>query len=138
MKKYADWRKRIVVVAFGWAGATIFFSALLAVSEPGSHKPLDFVLYVNAMHYAIWALSLPPLAECVQRFPFSQGDQLRHGAALLLAGAGLTTLVWFMWQTIIFSTWFPYRASFPTLTSVLTSEFGRSSFRADVFICLGL
>jgi two-component system LytT family sensor kinase len=138
MKKYADWRKRIAVVAFGWAGATIFFSALLAVSEPGSHKPLDFVLYVNAVHYAIWALSLPLLAECVQRLPFSQGDRLRHGTALLLAGAGLTTLVWFMWQMIVFSTWFPYRASFPTLTSVLTSEFGGSSFRADIFICLGL
>jgi hypothetical protein len=52
MKKRADWRRRIGVVALGWAGATVFFSAILAISGPwDGHKPLDFALYSNAALY---------------------------------------------------------------------------------------
>ncbi|HZF39200.1 MAG TPA: histidine kinase [Blastocatellia bacterium] len=138
MKKQRDRLRRMAAVALGWAGATVFFSAMVAVSELGNHKPLDFVLYLNAVICGLWTLSLPLLSRCAQRFPFSHKNRFRHGAVLLLIVIGVATLFWFLLLAIIYLTWFPYRASNPTLNSVLSSKFGSDFFRVNVLICLGL
>ena len=43
---------RLKFVILGWAAATVFFTAVLEISELG-HKPLGFALYANAVHFAL-------------------------------------------------------------------------------------
>src|SRR5262249_27908487 len=47
------------IVILGWVGASLLFTAVLEISELG-HKRLGFALYSNAVHFALWALTLPP------------------------------------------------------------------------------
>jgi two-component system, LytTR family, sensor kinase len=122
----------------GWMGLTVFFSVLYGVSEPGTPKAFDFVLYATAVEWGFWMFALPLLAQCVKRFPFSHGDRLRHGAVLLLVTLVLAVLIWLTWLAILYWTWFPYRQWFPSFTSVLNAEFARSYLRASVLIGLGI
>ena len=59
---------RLRIVILGWAGASLFFTAVLEISELG-RKRLGFALYSNAVQFALWVLTLPLLARCIQRFP---------------------------------------------------------------------
>lgn len=61
-------RLRIVILA--WAGASLFFTAVLEISELG-HKPLRFALYSNSVHFALWTLVLPFLTRCTRKFPLN-------------------------------------------------------------------
>ena len=134
MEKYKEWCRRVIVVVLGWAGATTFLTALLIASEPGGQRNLYFTLYVNAVLCGLWTLSLPLLAKCVQRFPFSRENRLRHGAVLLLVVVGLADLVWVVWWAILFSTWFPADSSSHTFAAVLRSEVAIWSLRANLFL----
>ena len=62
---------RLKIVVLGWAGASVFFTAVLEISELG-HKPLGFALYSNAVHFALWTLTLPLLTKCIRRFPLKR------------------------------------------------------------------
>jgi sensor histidine kinase YesM len=111
-----------------WAGATLFFTAVLMLSELG-HKPLGFALYANAVHFALWGLALPLLSKCIRWFPLTR-KKWWHGAVLLLVVAALGTLVMLSQWAILFSTFFPYHSSYPAF---LKSEAGRF-LPADILI----
>jgi hypothetical protein len=49
----------------------VFFTAVLEISELG-HKPPGFALYSNAVHFALWALTLPIFTRCIRRFPLKE------------------------------------------------------------------
>jgi two-component system, LytTR family, sensor kinase len=115
-------RLRIVILA--WAGASLFFTAVLEVSELG-HKQLGFALYANAVHYALWALAFPVLAMCTQRFPLKGGKRIRNGAFRLGLVAMLAPLVALANWAIIFHTWFPYRDAYSTFSGELRLEMPR-------------
>jgi len=109
---------RAKVVILIWAGASLLFTALLEISDFG-HKPLGFALYVNAVHFALWALTVPLLAKCSRRFPLKDIRRIRNVAIRLILVAVLAMLVAFALWAIVFATWFPYRADYPTLQATL-------------------
>lgn len=112
---------RLIVAA--WAGATVSFAALLELSELG-RKPIGFALYSSAVHFALWAFTLPLLAKCIQHFPLKP-RRLRNSAIRLILVAVLAFLIMFVHWAIIFSTYFPERASSPTLLGLLKSGLSR-------------
>lgn len=105
-------------VILGWAGATLFFTAVLEISELG-HKPLRFALYSNAVHFALWALTLPFLTKCIQRFPLKEPKRIQNAGIRLILVAVLALVVTFTLWAILFPTYFPYRSSYPTFQVLL-------------------
>jgi two-component system, LytTR family, sensor kinase len=112
---------RLKIVILGWAGASLMFTAVLEISELG-HKPLGFALYSNAVHFALWALTLPLFMQCIRRFPLKDPKRVRNAGIRLILIAVLAILVTFTHWALIFSTYFPYRSSYPTFQVVLRSE----------------
>jgi two-component system, LytTR family, sensor kinase len=115
---------RIRIVVLGWAGSSLLFTAVLEISELG-HKRLGFALYSNAVHFALWALTIPLLAKCIQRFPLKAPRRIFNGGVRLVLVAVLAPLVALIHWTIIFPTYFPYRSLYPTFSAVLRSELPR-------------
>jgi two-component system, LytTR family, sensor kinase len=107
---------RLIVLV--WAGASVFFTALLEISELG-HKPLGFALYSNAVHFALWALTLPFLTKFIQRFPLKEPKRIRNAGIRLILVAVLALLVTVAHWAIIFSTYFPYSSDYPTIKAFL-------------------
>jgi two-component system, LytTR family, sensor kinase len=136
MSNQKSWRPGVGFAVLGWAAVTIVHS-VVAWSEFGGHKPLVYVLYANAVRYALWTLALPLLVKCVSRFPVPHGDGLRNGTVLLLILLGLAPLVSLTWPAIVYSTWFPYRSSFPTLSAFVVAYFVKS-VQMDLLICAAL
>jgi two-component system, LytTR family, sensor kinase len=120
---------RFKIVILGWAGASVFFTAVLEVSDLG-HKRLGFALYANAVHFALWALALPLLSKVTPRFPLTH-TKWRDGAALMLVVATLGALIMLTQWAILFFTYFPYRSS--TYWSFMKLESDRF-FPVDVLI----
>ena len=60
---------RIKFVILGWVAASLFFTAILMISDLGGHKSLAYALYTNAIHFAFWALALPRPVEVHSGFP---------------------------------------------------------------------
>lgn len=114
---------RLKFVILGWAAASLFFTALLELSELG-HKPIAFALYSSAVHFALWALTLPILIHCVKRFPI-KSKRIRNVAIRLILVGVLAFLVIFAHWAVIFSTYFPDRSSSPTLRGLLESGLSR-------------
>ena len=83
---------RLRNVVLGWVGASVFFTVVLEISELG-RKRLGFALYSNAVHFALWALTLPVLAKCIQRFPLKDPHRIRNGGICLVLVAALAPLV---------------------------------------------
>jgi two-component system LytT family sensor kinase len=115
-------RFRIILLA--WAGASVFFTALLEVSELG-HKPLGFALYSNAVHFAFWGLTLPLMGKCIRLFPLKRPNRARNGAIRLFLVAVLAAAVSIAHWAVVFLTWFPYRPYDPTFSAVLRNEVSR-------------
>jgi len=115
---------RLKVVILGWAAASVFFTAVLEISELG-HKPLGFALYSNAVHFALWALTLPLFTQCIRRFPLKDPKRIRNVGIRLILIAASAMLVAFTHWAIIFPTYFPYRSSYPTFRVLLRSELFR-------------
>jgi two-component system, LytTR family, sensor kinase len=136
MQSYQLWRSGVSFAILGWAAATVFHS-VVAWSEFGGHKPLEYMLYANGVRYALWTVTLPLLVRCVERFPVHHGNGVRNGVVLLLIVAGLAPLVSLTWATIIYSTWFPYRSSYPTWSAFVTTYRGKS-VQGDLLICVAL
>ena len=112
---------RLKFVILGWAGASVFFTAVLEISELG-HKPLGFALYSNAVHFALWTLTLPLFVQCIRRFPLKEPKRIRNAGILLILIAGLALLVDFTHWAIVYSTYFPNRSSLPTFRTMLGSD----------------
>jgi two-component system, LytTR family, sensor kinase len=128
---------RLKLVILGWAAASLFATAVVMVSELGSHKPLGFVLYANAVEFAVWILALPFLSKCVSTFPLSRGRRAWNTLALLLIVAVLGAVVMLSHWAIIYSTYFPYLSTYPTFRSFLQSEAGRF-LPGDILIAIVL
>jgi two-component system LytT family sensor kinase len=115
---------RFKFVILGWAGATVFFTAVLEISELG-HKPLGFALYSNAVHFALWAFALPLLTWCVQRFPLKAPKRIQNAGLLLVLIAVLSVLVNFTHWAIVFPIHLPNHSSLPIFEILLRSELFR-------------
>jgi two-component system LytT family sensor kinase len=136
MRNHKIWRAGVGFAVLGWAAATMFHS-VVAWSELDGQKPLGYLLYASGVRYALWTLALPLLVKCVKRFPVPHGDWPRNGTMLLLIVLGLAPLVSLMWPAIIYSTWFPYRSLFPTLSSFVASYFVKS-VQGNLLTCVAL
>jgi two-component system, LytTR family, sensor kinase len=112
---------RIRTVILAWAGASVFFTAVLELSELG-HKPLGFALYSNALHFAFWGLTLPLIGKCIRLFPLKRPNRIRNGVVRLVVVALLAPAVSIAHWGVAFLTWFPYRHSDPTFSAVLRNE----------------
>ena len=115
---------RFKVVILGWAGASLFFTAVLEVSDLG-HKPIGFALCSNAIHFALWAFTLPFVVRCIRRFPLKDSKRVRNAGVRLILVAALALLVTLTHWAIIFPTYFPYRNAYPTFQDLLRSELFR-------------
>ncbi len=124
---------RIRFVLAGWALASVFFTAVLLVGDIGGHKPPAFVLYANAVHFALWTLLLPFLARCTRRFPLDGPKRSRSVTVLLLIVGALAVPVMIVQWTILFFTYFPYRPTTPTFSSLLQWDWTRFLY-SDVLI----
>ncbi|MFZ0303531.1 MAG: histidine kinase [Terracidiphilus sp.] len=109
------------LIILAWAGASVFFTAVLELSELG-HKPLGFALYSNAVHFAFWGLTLPLMGKCIRLFPLKRPNRIRNGAVYLVLVAFLALAVSFAHWSVAFLTWFPYRTYDPTFSAVLRNE----------------
>jgi two-component system, LytTR family, sensor kinase len=114
---------RIRNVILAWAGASLFFTAVLEVSELG-HKRLGFALYSNAVHFALWTLAFPLLAQCIRRFPLKDPNRIRNGGVRLVLVAVLAPLVGLAHWTIVFATWFPYQPGFSRFADLFRDVLG--------------
>jgi len=136
MRDLTAWRSIVGFAVLGWAAATTLHSVVVWCEIDGQ-KPLAYLLYANGVRYALWTLALPLLINCVKRFPVPHKDWLRNGSLLLLILPALASLVSLTWAVIIYSTWFPYRSSFPTLPSLVTAYLVKF-VHGDLLICVGL
>jgi hypothetical protein len=107
----------------GWAGATLFFTAVLMVSDPGGDKTFGFALYATAVHFALWLLVLPLLSSCTHKLPLGRGRKLWNVPVLLGAVAAFAPVVMLSQWAILYSTFFPYRS--PSFWSFLRPNFSR-------------
>ncbi|HTV14697.1 MAG TPA: histidine kinase [Acidobacteriaceae bacterium] len=112
-------RLRIIVLA--WAGVSVFFTAVLELSELG-HKPLGFALYSNAVDYAFWGLTLPLIGKCIRFFPLKRPNRIRNSGVRIVLVAVLASAVSFAHWMVVFLTWFPYRSYDSTFSAVLRNE----------------
>jgi len=124
---------RIKFVVLGWAAASLFFTAILLVSDVGSHKPPFFAFSSTAIHFALWALALPLLSWCSRTFPLGRGKRIRNGAILLVIAATFGSAVMLAQWAIVYATCFPYRSQYPTFALLLHSELQRF-LPADILI----
>ena len=116
------------MITLGWAGATLCFTVVRAASSFGQGRPsFEYLLYTNAVQYALWALTFPLLANCVQRFPLDQGTRLHNGFALSVIAMVLAVYASLGHLAIMFWTYFkPINHSlFPTFTSMLETQLWR-------------
>src|SRR5215469_6939820 len=114
--------KRACVIVPAWAGTSVFFTAVLMLSDLGGHKSLGFVLYGNAVHFAIWTCLLPVLWCASSALPITAGKRAWNGLLLLASVVVLAALVATCYWAVIYSSYFPYRATYPSLRAVLESE----------------
>lgn len=123
---------RLKIVILGWVGASVFFAAILEISELG-HKPLGFTLYSSAVHVALWTLTLPLFRQCIRRFPLKDPKRIRNSGIRLALIAVIAILVALAQLTIMFATYAPFRSYFPSFQIVLRSELPRF-FPTEVLI----
>ena len=114
--------KRARVIVPAWAGASVFFTAVLLLSDLGGHKSLGFVLYGNAVHFALWTCLLPVIWRTASALPITTGKRVWNGLLLLAFVAVLAALVATCYWAIIYSSYFPYRSSYPSFRALLQSE----------------
>jgi LytS/YehU family sensor histidine kinase len=92
------------------------------VSDLGGRKPLSFALYANAVHFALWRALLPVIWQSVTILPITGRNKGRNGLSLLLIVAILAALVALAHWAIVYTTYFPYRSSYPSFRVLLRSE----------------
>ncbi len=115
-------RKRARVIVPAWAGASLFFTAVLMLSDLGGHKSLGFVLYGNAVHFALWTCLLPVIWRTARFLPITGNKRVWNGLVLLALVAVLAALVATCYWGLIYATYFPYRSAYPSFRPLLQSE----------------
>jgi hypothetical protein len=105
-----------------WAGTSLFFTAVLMLSDLGGHKSLSFALYGNAIHFALWAAVLPVMWRSAALFPIGAKRRGFNAVVLLLIVVVLAALVALSYWAIVYSTYFPYRSVYPSFRALLESE----------------
>lgn len=123
---------RVKIVILGWAGASLFFTAVLELSELG-RKPLGFALYSNSVNFALWTLTLPLLTGFVRHFPWNRSRWPANAALRLALVALLAALVALLQWAIVYPSYFPYRAHYPTFHDLLRLELARF-FQYEILI----
>jgi two-component system, LytTR family, sensor kinase len=114
---------RLKFAILGWACATLFFAAVLMVSDLGGDKTFGFALYATAVHFALWILALPLLSKCTQKFPLGRGKKAWNAGVLLGAVAAFAPVVMLSQWAILYLTFFPYRS--PSFWSFLRPNLSR-------------
>jgi len=131
-----------------WLMVTLFFTAAVMARYIGTDKSFKYVLYANALHYGLWTLLSPLLAQFCARWPIFEGgrpqDPASKGrsrslriAAFVLLALLLAPLVSLANLAIIFWTYFPYRHAVPTLSALLQSDLW-NAFHDDFMTCVVL
>jgi two-component system LytT family sensor kinase len=115
---------RLKFVILGWVGATVFFTAVLELGELG-HKPLGFALYSNAVHFVLWAFTLPILIRSIRRFPLKLPNRIRNAGVLLMLIAALAVIVNFAHWAIVFPIHIPDHSILSIFEILLRSELFR-------------
>jgi two-component system, LytTR family, sensor kinase len=124
LRKDSSVSARFKVAILGWAAASVFFTAVLVLSDFG-HKPLGFALYSNAIHFGLWTLAVPLLAKAIHVFPFRDSRRFRNATVILGVVVASAMLIVFIHWAILFATYFPERSSYPTFAVFLESELVR-------------
>lgn len=101
---------RLKFSILGWAGATLFFTAVLLVSDLGGDKSLGFALYATAVHFALWTLAFPLLSKCTHKFPLGRGKKVWNAAVLLGIVAAFAPVVMLSQWAILYATFLPYHS----------------------------
>jgi two-component system, LytTR family, sensor kinase len=127
-----SWSNRWFAV-LGWALATLIHSVIAWIELDGQ-KPLLFLLYSNGVRYGFWTLALPLLVRCIKRFPVPHTDGLRNVGILVLLVLGIVPLASIVSPAIVYATWFPYGAVFPTFSSFLAVYFLKFA-QGNLLIC---
>ncbi len=109
----------LVVPVAAWIGVSVMFAAVQSTTELDPDKPAAFLLFANAAHFGLWALTLPTLRALVSRFPIQRGRAIRHILVFFPACFCIAFVVSIAYLSLVFFTWFPLRAHFPTYGSVL-------------------
>jgi hypothetical protein len=117
--------KRVRLIAIAWVGVSVFFTAVLMVSDLGGRKPLGFALYANAVHFGLWTALLPIIWHSAVLFPVGGRKNVWNGIALLIIVAVMAALVAFVHWAIVYETYFPYRSIYPSFRALLQSELVR-------------
>jgi two-component system, LytTR family, sensor kinase len=112
---------RFKIAILGWAAASVFFTAVLVLSDFG-HKPLGFALYSNAIHFGLWALALPLLTKAIHAFPLRHSRRIRNASVILLVVVALAMMIVAVHWAIVFATYFPERGAYTTFRSFFESE----------------
>jgi two-component system, LytTR family, sensor kinase len=112
---------RFKIAILGWAAASVFFTAVLVLSDFG-HKPVGFALYSNAIHFGLWALALPLLTKAIRVFPLRDSSRFRSASVILVIIVALAMVIVATHWAIVFATYFPERGAYATFRSFLESE----------------
>jgi two-component system, LytTR family, sensor kinase len=115
--------RRVRFIVLAWAGASVFFTAILVVSELG-HKSFVFAIYSNAVNFALWTALLPVLRWSATSFPIAGAGAKRgwNGLALLSMVVLLGGLIALSHLAIVYSTYFPFRSSYRSFYVLLQAE----------------
>jgi two-component system LytT family sensor kinase len=114
--------RRAPLIVMAWAITSIFFTAVLMVSDLGGRKTLSFALYANAVQFALWTLLLPVLSWCSAAFPVAGKKKGWNGALSLVIVGVLAGLVAVVHWAIVYWTYFPYKPAYPSFRSLLRAE----------------
>lgn len=110
-----------------WASVAAVFTAVQASVELDPNKPVLFLLFSNAVHFGIWALTLPLLMTAVNTFPLQKGKIVRHALVLFPLSFVTGFAVSILFPLIIRSIWFPIRSEVAK---------GKSFLQQGVFVFL--
>jgi two-component system, LytTR family, sensor kinase len=113
--------RRVRLGLIAWAGSSVFFTAVLVVSELG-HKSLVFAIYSNAVNFALWIALLPVLTWSAGSFPMAGPKRGWNGSALLSIVTVLAGLIAVSHLAIVYSTYFPFRSAYRSFRVLLQSE----------------
>jgi hypothetical protein len=107
-----------------WIGVSLIFAAVQSTTELDPDKPALFLLFANAVHFGLWALTVPMLRALVGRFPLQRGRVVRHVMVLLPTCFCIAFAVSIAYLSLVFFICFPLRAHFPTYVSALRRGVG--------------
>jgi two-component system LytT family sensor kinase len=127
--------RRFLLPLAAWAGVSVIFAAVQRSTELDSNRSAVFLLVANAVHFGVWAVTVPLLAAVVGRFPVQRGQVIRHGLVLLPFCFAMAFIVCLVYPTLVYFIAFGLGVHFSTYSSVL--RHGISLFlQMDLLTCV--